>query len=137
MKRGAEREQVLDWLDMQPTESVLYVSLGSGGTISAQQTIELAWGLELSQHRFIWVIRPPADNDASGAFFNITEDGSNGIERFLPSKFLERTHKVGLVVPNWAPQAQILAHPSVGGFLTHCGWNSTLGHQYRALHARG
>ncbi|MED6119202.1 hypothetical protein PIB30_009601 [Stylosanthes scabra] len=33
---------------------------------------------------------------------------------------------MGLVVPYWAPQAQVLAHESIEGFLTHCGWSSIL-----------
>ena len=116
---------VLDWLGMQPTESVIYVSFGSGGTLSAKQTIELAWGLEMSSHNFVWVIRPPMDNDAAAALFT-TGDGRDGTAEYLPEGFLERTNKVGFVVPMWAPQVQILGHPSVGGFITHCGWNSTL-----------
>ncbi|KAL4587680.1 hypothetical protein LXL04_000554 [Taraxacum kok-saghyz] len=31
----------------------------------------------------------------------------------------------GLIV-KWAPQNKILAHSAIGGFWSHCGWNSTL-----------
>ncbi|KAG5241282.1 UTP-glucose glucosyltransferase family protein [Salix suchowensis] len=47
--------ELFPWLDKQPSESVIYVSFGSGGTLSLEQMVELAWGLELSQQRFIWV----------------------------------------------------------------------------------
>ncbi|KAK3224056.1 hypothetical protein Dsin_011081 [Dipteronia sinensis] len=117
--------RVLEWLDIQPNESVIYVSFGSGGTLSSKQMIELAWGLELSQQKFIWVVRPPLENDVSGSFFTVG-NGSMGTVDYLPDGFLNRTHNVGMVVPMWAPQAQILEHPSIGAFLSHCGWNSTL-----------
>ncbi|KAI9112815.1 hypothetical protein K1719_016132 [Acacia pycnantha] len=113
---------VLNWLDRQPPESVLYVSFGSGGTLSAAQIEEVAWGLELSEQRFVWVVRPSKENATYGTFFNVENAGGD----FLPEGFTSRTDKVGLVVPKWAPQAEILAHRSIGGFMTHCGWNSTL-----------
>ncbi|GMJ07932.1 UDP-glucosyl transferase 72E1 [Hibiscus trionum] len=116
---------IMNWLNKQPEESVIYVSFGSGGTLSIQQVIELSWGLELSQQRFLWVIRPPTEKDAAGAFLTLT-NGSDGNLDYLPDGFLARTHDRGLVVPMWAPQVEVLNHPSIGGFLTHCGWNSTL-----------
>ncbi|GFY87699.1 UDP-Glycosyltransferase superfamily protein [Actinidia rufa] len=120
--------ELLEWLEDQPGESVIFVSFGSGGTLSAEQITELAWGLELSQKRFIWVVRPPIDGHVDAAFFK-SSDGPDDIHQdsnFLPDGFLARTHKVGMVVPMWAPQMRILSHPSVGAFLSHCGWNSTL-----------
>ncbi|KAK6237512.1 hypothetical protein QUC31_002981 [Theobroma cacao] len=61
------RSEVLSWLDMQPNESVIYVSFGSGGTLSAKQTTELAWGLEKSLQRFVWVLRLPTARSACSA----------------------------------------------------------------------
>ncbi|KAA8531822.1 hypothetical protein F0562_006461 [Nyssa sinensis] len=119
------RVEQLEWLDMQPSESVIYVSFGSGGTLSAEQITELAWGLEVSQQKFVWVVRPPIKGSVDGFLFTVG-NGPDGTPDYLPDGFLTRTHNVGIVVPMWAPQVKILSHPSVGGFLSHCGWNSTL-----------
>ncbi|KAF7825183.1 hydroquinone glucosyltransferase-like [Senna tora] len=112
----------LRWLDQQEPKSVLYVSFGSGGTLSQAQMDELAIGLEQSGKKFLWVARPPSD-DVSAAYLATMKD--NPLD-FLPEGFLERTKGQGLVVPMWAPQVPILRHGSVGGFLSHCGWNSSL-----------
>ncbi|KAG5543572.1 hypothetical protein RHGRI_016346 [Rhododendron griersonianum] len=99
-----DRSGCLSWLDNQPPGYVLFISFGSGGTLSYDQLNELALGLEMSEQRFIWVVRSPSDT----------------------AGFVDRTKGYGLLVPSWAPQAQILSHRSTGGFLTHCGWNSAL-----------
>lgn len=117
---------VLDWLDNQPTESVIYVSFGSGGMLSAKQITELAWGLEMSQQRFIWVVRPPVEGSDSSRMYLTAANGSDGTPNYLPEGFMTRTRDRGIVVSMWAPQTVILSHPAVGGFLTHCGWNSTM-----------
>ncbi|RZC91322.1 hypothetical protein C5167_027384 [Papaver somniferum] len=113
----------LKWLEDQPLGSVLFISFGSGGTLSSEQLTELALGLEMSEQRFLLVARSPSDK-AANAFFN--PQGISDPFDFLPEGFLERTKKLGLVVDSWAPQVQVLSHTSTGGFLTHCGWNSTL-----------
>ncbi|MED6148055.1 hypothetical protein PIB30_049577 [Stylosanthes scabra] len=116
--------ECLRWLDKQPRCSVLYVSFGSGGTLSQKAITELALGLELSGQRFLWVLRAPSDS-AFGAYLDNKRNGEDPL-KFLPDGFLERTKEKGLVVPGWAPQVQILSHHSVVGFLSHCGWNSVL-----------
>ncbi|KAG7610460.1 UDP-glucuronosyl/UDP-glucosyltransferase [Arabidopsis suecica] len=118
---------VFDWLNKQPNESVLYISFGSGGSLTAKQLTELAWGLEESQQRFIWVVRPPVDGSSCSDYFSakggVTKDNT---PEYLPEGFVTRTCDRGFMIPSWAPQAEILAHHAVGGFLTHCGWSSTL-----------
>ncbi|KAE8726741.1 UDP-glycosyltransferase 72B3 [Hibiscus syriacus] len=124
LSNKADGSDCLKWLDDQPHGSVLYVSFGSGGTLSSDQLNELAMGLEMSEERFLWVIRSPNDKVSNAAFFSA--ESQKDPFNFLPKGFLERTKGRGLVVPSWAPQAQVLSHGSTGGFLTHCGWNSTL-----------
>ncbi|XP_043718118.1 hydroquinone glucosyltransferase-like [Telopea speciosissima] len=126
LKAGADEDDVecLRWLDDQPTGSVLFVSFGSGGTLSMEQFTELAFGLELSEQQFLWVIKSPVQNKSNACYFN-----PRSIQdpfAFLPEGFLERTKGRGLVVPSWAPQVRVLSHDSTGGFITHCGWNSIL-----------
>ncbi|CAL5381321.1 unnamed protein product [Camellia sinensis] len=118
-----ERSECLKWLDDQPSGSVVFVSFGSVGTLSHDHVNELALGLELSGQRFLWVVRNPSDN-ASVSSFNA--HNQNDPFSLLPKGFLERTQGRGLVVPSWAPQIEVLSHRATGGFLTHCGWNSTL-----------
>ncbi|ESW12766.1 hypothetical protein PHAVU_008G140600 [Phaseolus vulgaris] len=114
--------ECVKWLENQKANSVLYVSFGSGGTLSQKQINELAFGLELSGEKFLWVVRAPSDS-ADGAYVGASSDDPL---QFLPNGFLERTKGSGFVLPSWAPQTQILGHVSTGGFLTHCGWNSAL-----------
>ncbi|KAG4119767.1 hypothetical protein ERO13_D11G100650v2, partial [Gossypium hirsutum] len=94
---------------------------GSSGGIDES---ECASGLEMSEQRFLWVVRPPNEMSAMGSYY----DSQNNKEplSFLPQGFLDRTEEKGLVVPSWAPQMEILDHGSTGGFLTRCGWNSVL-----------
>ncbi|KAJ0906986.1 putative hydroquinone glucosyltransferase [Helianthus annuus] len=115
--------ECLKWLDKHPVGLVLFVSFGSGGTLSQQQLNELAFGLEKSGQRFIWVVKSPhGKSDAS--YFN-AQSHLDTFE-FLPEGFLGRVEDRGLVVSVWAPQVKILSHGSTGGFLTHCEWNLIL-----------
>jgi len=38
----------------------------------------------------------------------------------LSSEFVNEISDRGLIA-SWCPQEQVLNHPSIGGFLTHCG----------------
>lgn len=103
----------LEWLDKKEPCSVLYISFGSIFAMSVEQFTELVEGLQASKQAFLWAIRP--------GFVQ----GTSSYTHSLPPSFLESTKDRGMLV-SWVPQLMVLAHPAIGGFLTHCGWNSTL-----------
>lgn len=112
--------EILRWLDCQPESSVVFMCFGSMGCFNADQVKEIATGLERSGCRFLWSLRKPL---AAGmkAFPVEFEDPSE----ILPDGFSERTAEIGKVI-GWAPQMAVLSHNAVGGFVSHCGWNSIL-----------
>lgn len=116
----SERD-VLEWLDSKPRGSVIYVSFGSIVAPSDAELAELAAGLEESNRPFIWAVQPNAMRHDPGGF-PVQSDGSLSELEGLASRVGER----GLVIRGWAPQLLILSHGATGGFLTHCGWNSTV-----------
>ncbi|XP_061992157.1 UDP-glycosyltransferase 73C4-like [Rosa rugosa] len=111
-KASVDENQCLKWLDSWPESSVVYVCLGSLSRVATLQLVELGLGLEASNQPFIWVVSR-----------NKTEEWENWL---LEDGFEDRIRGRGLLIYGWAPQILILSHPAVGGFLTHCGWNSTL-----------
>jgi hypothetical protein len=102
----------IEWLDTQAPGSVLYVSFGSLAAMDSGEFVEVAWGLANSGHPFLWVVRP-----------NLVHDTDTSPQ--LPDGFEDAVRGRGVVI-RWAPQQEVLAHAAVGGFWTHCGWNSTL-----------
>ncbi|KAL8097143.1 hypothetical protein AgCh_030296 [Apium graveolens] len=112
-KQAATNEdECLKWLNSKSPNSVLYVCFGSVSKFPNRQLHEIAIGLEASEQQFIWVVRK-GTNDKE------TED-------WMPEGFEERMKAKGLIIRGWAPQMLILDHEAIGGFVTHCGWNSTL-----------
>ena len=107
-----EDSSCLAWLDKQSYNAVIYVSFGSVAFMDMKELAEIAWGLANSQQPFLWVVRPGSIR------------GSELIE-VLPKGFKETIGERGYIV-KWAPQKEVLAHDAVGGFFSHCGWNSTL-----------
>ncbi|XP_010261400.1 PREDICTED: UDP-glycosyltransferase 88B1-like [Nelumbo nucifera] len=121
---GSYTTECLTWLDSQPSRSVVFLCFGSLGLFSAVQLKEIAVGLEKSGQRFLWVVRSPPNEDTSKRFSELPPEPD--LDALLPEGFLERTKDRGLVVKSWAPQTAVLKRESVGGFVTHCGWNSIL-----------
>ncbi|XP_020223366.1 UDP-glycosyltransferase 88F5-like [Cajanus cajan] len=121
---ATENKQCLSWLDEQPSKSVVFLCFGSRGSFSVSQMKEIANGLERSGLRFLWVVKRPTQDERIKHVVDITSEFD--LASVLPSGFIERTKYRGLVVKLWAPQVEVLSHDSVGGFVSHCGWNSVL-----------
>ncbi|KAG0467813.1 hypothetical protein HPP92_017141 [Vanilla planifolia] len=95
-----DTDQLMAWLDSNEQRSVVFANFGSLVRHSPLQLVEIGHGLENSGRPFIWVVKEAGEKmEVRGR---------------------------GLVIRGWAPQVSILSHGAVGGFLTHCGWNSVV-----------
>lgn len=112
-KASIDEHHCLKWLDSHEPSSVIYACLGSICNVIPAQLTELGLGLEASNKPFIWVVREG----------NRTKELEKWISEY---GFEEKTKGRGLLIKGWAPQMLILSHQAIGGFLTHCGWNSAL-----------
>jgi hypothetical protein len=98
---------------------VVFLCFGSGGSFSPAQVKEIATGLEQSEHKFLWSLRLSPPNNEVPVIELCTNDD------VFPEGFLERIRGRGMIC-GWAPQVEVLAHKAIGGFVSHCGWNSIL-----------
>ncbi|KAL4382486.1 hypothetical protein S245_014131 [Arachis hypogaea] len=94
------------WLDEHEKGSVIYVAFGSEVTITDEEFTEITMGLELTGFSFFWILK--------------RKNGPN------TGSSIESKYKRGIIWNTWAPQLKILAHKSVGGFLSHSGWSSVI-----------
>ncbi|KAG6786799.1 hypothetical protein POTOM_008416 [Populus tomentosa] len=103
---------IFEWLDNQEHESVVFVGFGSECKLTKDQVYEIAYGLELSKLPYLWALRKPtwAATDLD----------------VLPPEFNNKTSEKGIVSIGWAPQLELLSHPSIGGSLFHSGWGSVI-----------
>ncbi|KAG6578550.1 UDP-glycosyltransferase 83A1, partial [Cucurbita argyrosperma subsp. sororia] len=98
-----EDDSCIRWLDQQPAGSVVYMAFGSSTDFNQEQSEEIAMGMELTERPFMWVVR-------------------QGTEHQLPAGFKGEKGKM----VSWVSQQKVLNHPSVGVFMSHCGWNSVI-----------
>ncbi|KAL3678990.1 hypothetical protein R1sor_021946 [Riccia sorocarpa] len=102
------RAECLQWLDTQKPQSVIFICMGSMGRWKPTQVEELALALEAADVSFLWVLTSSREALPAGFEQRLNESGK------------------GYLASGWVPQLEILQHTAVGGFLSHCGWNSTI-----------
>ncbi|KAK9697214.1 hypothetical protein RND81_08G022000 [Saponaria officinalis] len=105
----SDPENCLEWLDQHGPRKVAYISFGTVVTPPPHEIKALGEALEVSEIPFIWSM-------------------SESLRANLPESFVEKIQKdekLGKIV-SWAPQIKLLGHPSIGVFVTHCGWNSIM-----------
>ncbi|KAF3444167.1 hypothetical protein FNV43_RR13857 [Rhamnella rubrinervis] len=109
---------LIKWLDDQPPSSVVFLCFGHLGSFREHQVKEIARALENCGIRFVWSLRRSPSSDGQN------DVPSSGYADSM-EEFLNRTAGMGKII-DWAPQVKILSHSAIGGFVSHCGWNSIL-----------
>ncbi|PWZ05225.1 UDP-glycosyltransferase 73B5 [Zea mays] len=103
-KTEQDPEDCLSWLDERVAHpgSMVYASFGTQAHITDVELDELVHGLVQSSHRFLWAVQ-------SETWSLPVDVGPNN-----------------RIVRGWVLQRSVLAHKAVGGFVSHCGWNSVM-----------
>lgn len=106
LSKSDDHTGCLSWLDTQSVASVVYIGFGGVLVPPPNEILAIAEALDAKRIPFLW---------------SLPDDFKN----LLPNEFFENTSGIGKVVP-WTPQLQVLSHPSVGVYITHCGYNSVM-----------
>ncbi|XP_043725537.1 UDP-glycosyltransferase 708G1-like [Telopea speciosissima] len=109
---------LVEWLDGREKGSVVFVSFGSRTAMSREQIRQVGEGLVRSGCGFVWVVKDK----------KVDREEEEGVEEVVGGELMERILKdgKGVVVKKWVDQEAILSHGAVGGFVSHCGWNSVM-----------
>ncbi|KAJ0101017.1 hypothetical protein Patl1_06504 [Pistacia atlantica] len=104
-----------------PLDLHLQTKLSSSNSIMPSQSSNSLW--EIDKSCMAWLDRQPPQSVVYVSFGSrilwLQDEGER------PRELEEGTKERGYIV-SWAPQEEVLAHKSVGGFMTHSGWNSTI-----------
>ncbi|KAF5188726.1 Udp-glycosyltransferase 79b30 [Thalictrum thalictroides] len=103
-------ENKAKWLGQFKPGSVVFCAFGSECVMEKNNFQELLLGIELTGLPFFIGLKPPS--------------GTETIDEALPEGFKERVQGRGIVEGGWIQQLQIMAHPSVGCFISHGGLSS-------------
>lgn len=87
---------------------MVYIAFGSISKLSNKQTKEIVGALLECSYPFLWVLSMDDIQDENLSLY-----------------FDDELQAQGKIVP-WCSQVEVLSHRSVGCFVTHCGWNSTI-----------
>lgn len=106
----------IKWLDNLPPRSVVFASFGSRTAASRDQIKEIGSGLVSSGYRFLWVVKDKV----------VDKEDKEGLEEIVGEELMKKMKEKGMVLKEWVNQDEILGHRAVGGFISHCGWNSVM-----------
>ncbi|KHN24492.1 Anthocyanidin 5,3-O-glucosyltransferase [Glycine soja] len=115
-QRGGCMRSILEWLDEQSETSVVYVCFGNRTATRREQIKDMALGLVECGYSFLWVVK----------LKEVDREEEEDLEEVLGSELMNKVKEKGVVEKEFVEQVEILGHPSVGGFVSHGGWNSIM-----------
>ncbi|XP_022957361.1 UDP-glycosyltransferase 13-like [Cucurbita moschata] len=111
-----EGKSPIKWLEKLPPRSVVFASFGSRTAASREQIKEIGIGLASSGYKFLWIVKDKV----------VDKEDKEGLEEVVGEELMEKLEEKGMVLKEWVNQEEILGHRAVGGFVSHCGWNSVM-----------